>query len=833
MMRSLMDDLRYSLRTLGNSPVFTTIALLTLALGIGANTTVFSLTYAVMLRALPVEHPDRLVLLTYDTRDRAGKKRSSGLSQPLIEDLERKQSVFSGIMTWRGTALTLTENGDSRLIQGAVASGDTFEVLGIRPYLGRGITPADDHEGGGPNGWAAVLGYRYWQTHFHADPQMLGRSITVEGIAATVVGIGPPNFESAENGSRADIILPLEFDRILMGKPQVGMMMYLVLGRLKPGVTLGQVRAQVAGLSPTIIAENDAQFLLRRGFFAGGIISAATGEFGRFSAASDLRDPLLILEALVGAVLLICCCNIAGLLGARMAARRHELAVRSALGASRRRLLRQLVVESLVLCGLGALLALLLTDWSAPLLLRALLPKASNIAGPNYVSLNLSPDWRLVLFACVVAFASALLVALLPGFRATRVDVARDLSAGSRQLAGGRSRGDGWIVSGQVAFASLLIVAAGLFASTVYHLLSVNPGFQTSGVLLVPTDIHRIATTPKAAASLYERMLDRLRDSPGIEAASSEEIPMLGDWTASAHYASLLPDGTVREDKDLYFNSVGAAYFSTTGTRVLAGRDVTDHDRDGKHMVCALNRSAAQFFFPQGNAVGSSVHDYSENKLGIPCEIVAIVEDTKFTSLKQAPPRVIYVTLMEAPDFGVDVGRIYLVLRTNNPDSAAAAARQVLRELAPGAPQLAPITMDEQLLDSIGRERAMAILAASFAALALLLTALGLYGTLSYQVNGRAREIAIRMAVGADAGDVVRMVVRRAMVLTLVGLVAGLGAAAFAGPLVKSMLFGVRPLNPQVLAGAAVLLIAIAAVASLMPARRATKVDPMLALRAE
>jgi predicted permease len=352
-------------------------------------------------------------------------------------------------------------------------------------------------------------------------------------------------------------------------------------------------------------------------------------------------------------------------------------------------------------------------------------------------------------------------------------------------------------------------------------------------VLLVPTDLHRIATKPEQAASLYERMLERLRVMPGIDAASVEEMPMLGGWTASTHYASVLPNGAVREDQDLYFNNVGANYFTTTGTRILAGRDFTEQDRDSKHIVCALNRSAAQFFFPQGNAIGSSVRDYSENKPGSPCEIVAVVEDTKFTSLKQAPPHVIYVTFMEAPGFGIDVGRFYLVLRTNNPASAAASARQVLRELAPGAPQLVPVTMDEQLLDSIGRERAMAMLAGSFAALALLLTALGLYGTLSYQVNRRTREIAIRMAVGAEAGDVVRMVVRRAMLLTIIGLIAGLCAAGLAAPLVKSMLFGVRPLNPIALIAAAVLLIAIAAVASFWPARRATKVDPMLALRAE
>lgn len=826
-MHSLIDDLRYGLRTLRNSPGFTVVALLTLALGIGANTTVFSLTYAVMLRALPVQQPDRLVLISYDN-----KGRDLGISEPLFDDLQRQQTFFSGLFLWHDTALTLTENGDSRMIQGALLSGSAFDVLGVKPYLGRGITPADDQKGGGPNGWTAVLSYAFWQAHFHSDPQVLGRSLTLEGVPFTIIGIMPAHFESVVVGSPPDVILPQRFDRILMGEPSSGSMFYVAMARLKAGATLRQASAQVEALSPAIIAENDSMFILRRGFFAGGKLTATDGKYGR-RAGNSLQEPLLVLQGLVGVVLLICCANIAGLLGARMAARRHELAVRSALGASRTRLLRQLGVEALLLCAAGAGASILLAEWSAPLLLRALLPKASNLPGADFFTLNLAPDWRVILFTSAVALFSSLLIALLPALRSTRIDAARDLSSGARQISGGRARLEGWIVSGQVAFASLLIVAAALFSSTVFHLLSIDPGFQTQGVLLIPTDIHRVAPKADQAAVLYDRMLERLRTMPGIEAASAEQIPMLGNWTASTHYASVMPGGSIREAKDLYFNSVGADYFAATGTRILAGRDFQVSDRSNKHLVCALNRSAATFFFPGGSAVGSSVRDYSQNKLGTPCEIVSVVEDTKFTSLKLAAPQVIYLPFMEAPEFGFQEGQLYLVLRTDNPSAAAAAARQILREVAPGTPMLAPIAMDEQLLDSIGRERAMATLAIAFASLALLLTALGLYGTLSYQVNRRVREIAIRMAIGADAADVVRMVVRRALLLTACGLIAGLVGAAFAAPLVKAMLFGVRPVNPVTFVAAGGSLIAIAAAASFIPARRATQVDPMLALRQE
>ncbi|MBV8207992.1 MAG: ABC transporter permease, partial [Acidobacteria bacterium] len=747
-MRWLRDDIRYGLRMLRNSPGFTVVALLTLALGIGANTTVFTLTYAVMLRALPVQQPERLVLLTYDN-----KARHTGLSEPLIDDLQRRQSVFSGMLLWRDAALSLSENGDTRLIQGALISGNAFDVLGIRPNLGREISPADDEEGGGPNGWTAVLSYSFWQAHFHGDPEVLGRSIALEGRPFTIVGVAPPHFQSVVVGSPADVFIPQRFDRILLGQPQAGMMMYTVLARLKQGATLQQARAQADALSSAIIEENDPMFLLRRGFFAGGHIAATEGKYGR-SAGGSLKQPLLVLEGLVGVVMLICCANIAGLLGARMASRRHELAVRSALGASRSRLLRQLGIEAVLLAGAGALFSILLAQWSAPLLLRALLPKASNLAGADYFALELAPGRPVLLFTSAVALLSAALISFLPGLRATRVDVTRDLSAGSRQMAPGHGRMGGWIVAGQVAFSTLLIVAAGLFASTVVHLLRVDPGFQTRGVLLVPTDIHRIASTPEQSAALYGRMLQRLRAMPGIESASVESIPMLSDWTASAHFASVQRDGTLREAKDLYFNNVGADYFRATGTQVLAGRDFRDTDNSDKHWVCALNRSAANFFFPGSNALGSVIRDFSENKPATPCEIVAVVADTRYTSLKDAVPHVVYLTVMEAPGFGVDVGHLYVILHTSNASIAAASARQVMRELAPGSPMLAPISMDDQLLDSIGRERALATLSVAFASLALLLTAVGLYGTLSYQVNRRTREIAIRMAIGANSAEV-------------------------------------------------------------------------------
>jgi predicted permease len=435
-----------------------------------------------------------------------------------------------------------------------------------------------------------------------------------------------------------------------------------------------------------------------------------------------------------------------------------------------------------------------------------------------------------LLFACGVALVSALLVALVPALRSTHLDVARDLSAGARQHSAGTARFEAWIVSGQVGFASLLLVAAGLFAGTVYRLLRVDPGFSTQGVLMMPTDMHLRPEKGEQLNAFYERLLERLRNSPGVESASAATMPMLGGWSASAYYASVLPDGTVRADNSLFFNSVGSNYFTTTGTRILAGRDFTLFDRDIHHRTCILNRSAAEYFFPQGNAVGASVRDYSQRRLGDPCQIVGVVEDIKFTSLRADMPRTIYWTFMEDARPG-QRDSLFVVVRTENPNAASTSMRQIMGEMAPQSPLLEPIAMDEQLRESIGRERAMATLAAAFGALALLLTAVGLYGTLSYQVSRRTREIAIRMAVGADQARVLRMIIRRAVLLTAAGLVAGTAASLLSMRFIRSLLFGVKPTDPAPLAFAAAVLVVIAMVAGYLPARRAAKVDPMEALR--
>ena len=821
-MDTIAQDVRYGLRMLLRTPGFTIVAVLTLALGIGANTAVFSLTYAVMLRSLPVQEPDRLALITFSKPGR-----QYGLSVPIVDDVNRRQHVFDGMLMWHNEQLILNDNGRVRPVHGAFASGNAFDVLGVRAYRGRTLTPSDDHDGGGAQGWVAVVSYPFWKAQLHGDPQVLGRKLQIENTAFTIIGVAPPHFDGVETGERADIIVPLAFYNVLNGKPQPTWMTFSVLARLKPGVSLQQARADVETFAPAIVKNNDLNYLLTRGFWAGCTITVSEGRLGRSTLRANLQEPLYVLEALVGLVLLIGCANVAGLLSARMVARRHELAVRSALGASRGRLLRQLAIETLLLCAAGCGLAIIAAEWATPFLLSALLGRTTPDA-----NIDVRPDAAVLAFTCAVALLSALLVALFPALRSARVDVVRDLSAGARQHSGGNTKFEAWIVSGQVAFASLLLVAAGLFAGTVYRLLRVDPGFQTQGVLMMPTDLH---LRPEKGAQLnefYERILDRLRNMPGVENASAASMPMLGGWSASAYYASVLPNGAIKADNALYFNSVGANYFATIGSRILAGRDFSSFDRDLHHRTCMLNRSAAEYFFPQGNAVGSSVLNYSQRTLGDPCEIIGVVEDMKFTSLRAEKPRTIYWTFMEDARPG-QRDSMYLLVRSNKPTAAAASMQQVMSEMAPQTPLMEPVSMDEQLRDSIGRERAMATLAAAFGALALLLTAVGLYGTLSYQVSRRTREIAIRIAVGADAGRVLRLFVQRALMLTAAGLATGIGASLLSARFMRALLYGIQPNDPAPLVIACVVLLLVALSASYLPARRATRVEPMEALRYE
>jgi predicted permease len=833
---SLLLDLRFAVRMLRKSPVFTFIAVITLTLGIGANTAIFTLTHAILLKDLPVADPDKLVVVTY-----GDGALSLGLSYPMYDELRRQQSVFSSMFAWSGGNFHITRGSVIEKSDVAFVSGDTFPTLGLNPAAGRLLSPADDLPGAASP--LAVLSYAYWFKVFNGSPQALGSTIMVDRTAVTIVGVLPANFQSIIAGDRPDILVPYELEPVVRAghsqRTGAAILVATAMGRRKPGVSFAQARADIERLAPGIIQKIDTKNLLRgMPMFKNMRITALPGRTGRSWYRLAYERPLLVLQGLVGVILLICCANLAGLLAARASSRRREFAVRGALGAARFRLVRQLLVEAGMLAAIGAGLGLLVAQWGSRLLASTMLKNAQS-------TFDLRPNLGVLLFTTAVSAGVALLAGLPSGLRSTRVDLVTDMKEGALHSRPA-SFLDRWLVAGQVALAAILLVAAGLFAGTVHRLLSVDPGFSTEGVLIVPLDLTGLTISEfytyredtdklQKQIALTEQMIERLPSMPGVRLASAEVMPPIAGYSSSASYQSRLPDGSVQK-ATAWFNNVGPGYFAAAGTQIYQGRDFLPSDNDPKNPVVALNRSAARLFFPNGNALGSELRtdtdamsSWSSAEHGTRYRVVAVVQDQLFSNLRTAAPAIVYEPFMQLKA----VPHIFLVIRTSDPAVAAQSARKVLRDLAPAAPWQEPITMREQIRHSIGRERAVAMLAIFFAALALLLTGIGVYGLLSYDVIQRTREIGIRLALGARQSSVLGAVLRQAAALTITGLAAGLALSIALGRFVSSLLFGVQPLDFASYVLAAGSLAALALLASFLPARRATRVDPMIALRYE
>jgi len=820
-MDTLLQDVRYGLRLLAKSPAFTCIAVITLALGIGANTAIFTLTHALLLRSLPVPEPDRLMHITFS---KSGVH--NGLSGPLFDSIKRHQQAFDGMLAWSTHQFEWTDGDEVRKLRGAFASGDTFPTLRIQPAIGRLLNDVDDHAGGGPNGWAAVISYGLWRDRFHGDAGVLGHTLRLEQTPVTIVGVMPKEFEGIEVGAQPQIILPLHFEVQIRGKaaylPQEGFLWLQVMGRLKPGMTQSQALAEMQRIEPHVLAEADKTHILSR-FFSGMRPAVSSGRNGLAWVRKEYGQPLLLIQILVGLILLICCTNLGTLLSARASARRHEMAVRSALGAHRSRVIRQLLVENALLSAAGAGLGLLFAQPASQRLLSSLLKRET-------IQLDLSPDWTVLLFTTAVAALTVLLSGMLPALRATRVNVVTDLKESASSVHGDRASRERWLLPLQIGLSMVLLIGAGLFSTTLYRLLSTPLGFSTRGVVIVPTDFEKIKVSDNEKAALYQRILERLSTEPAIESASAESIPMLREWRSSIRVSALSSNARSSDIQTLFYNHVGANYFSTVETPVLIGADFSSIDRCHEHLVCILNQSAANTLFPQQNPISKVVRVEGDKPTNF--EVIGVVEDTKYTTLRAPVPSTFYVTFLESPETA-NLSSLYLVLRTRNNTAAIAAARQVLRELAPGAPQLKAATMKEEVRISVGREIVIATLSTFFAGLALLLTAIGLYGLLAYSVNCRTSEIGLRMALGAERSDVVSMIMREAFFLVILGLIGGAALALPATRYISSLLYGIKEHDAAVYVAAAALMLLVALIAAWLPAKRAADTDPMVALRYE
>ncbi len=827
-MGSLIQDVRFGLRMLAKNPGFTVVVVITLALGIGATTAIFSLTYAVILKSLPVPNPGELVRYTF----REEGELDLSLSGPAYDALRKHEAVNRDILAWSGADLAVRENGSVTRVGGALMTGNGFRVLELRPYLGRVFGDSDDVSGGGPNGYQALLRYEYWKQHFQRDRAIIGRSLNINGRPVTIIGVLPAEFEGLIAGQRADVVLPLAFEEVINApNPQrhaAGNFWLTVIGRLKPGESLKTAEANLQATDAAVREEADPSHQFLRGFFAAFQIGVESGRSGRSFLKVTYSRPLLVLEILVGLLLLLCCANTALLVLARVSGRFREFAVRSALGAARGRLLQQVLTEVGLLAASG-LAAGIWLGWASAQSLVAMLA-----AVDEPPSLDVRPRVAILAFAAVITLVSALAAGLWPALRGSGVDPALDLKRGEA-LSSSKHLGTS-IVPAQVAVSVAMLVSASLLGATFLHLLLEDSGFRTNGVVMADVDLSAAKPSRKQAARNALQLVEALENTPGVQGATLLSAPPLHNGWAAAHYFSLGMHGEVHSDMQTWPESVSPGYFATMGTRILEGRGLTRADQNGTN-VCVLSASAAAYFFPSEDALGRFVYsggaDPSKDGRDLDprnaCGVVGVAEDARFLSLREPPPRMLY-RLAAGDGWGT---RISLAVRSSSTGIGAAALRNAVRRVVPAAVAPTVFTFNDLVEAHLRQERVLTTLSLSFAGIGLLLTAVGLYGVLVRSVTLRTKEIGLRLALGARPGDALGLVIRQALRLVLSGIGIGLLVALGVARLLRSLLFGVRPDSPLMLAAAAALLIVVGLVASYIPARRATKVDPMVALRYE
>ncbi len=835
----LTADVRYALRLLRRSPAFTVVALLSLGLGIGANAAIFSLIDMVLVKSLPVEDPQRLFFI-----DNSGGKSggSSGPPYPCYEQLRDYNRHLSGISAFDENRFKVTIDGTPELITGQYASGSYFDVLGIRAAHGRLLTPRDDSEfgRGGPDGGVAVISYALWQRRFALDSGVLGKQIQVGTNWVTIVGVTEQGFHGLQVGSPIDVTIPMMLaGRILRSRQ---LWWFSVVGRIKPDASVQQARADLEGLWDAYMRDIGKP-PDKRGYFSG--IALVPAARGLEALRRQLSEPLLIAMAIVGVVLLIGCANIANLLLARASARRSEMSVRLAIGANRGRLMRQLITEGTVLASFGAIAGLLVGRWGISLLMGLV------YGDGGYFQLDPEFDTRVLAFTAAVTLVTATLFSLAPAFHATRIDAAKPIartasSTGARGVLGRA------LVVLQVTLSITLLCGAALFVRTLQNLNDVTSGFRREGVLTAQIEAtipdrtggvgfggNALASTPRTPAdtkaeharlgAMWEEFAARAGGLPSVTSAAVATMSPLTGRDRGIHVAI---NGTPRpeQDRDIHINQVTAGYFETMGIRVLTGRGFTPRDRASSLRVAILNDTAARAYFGAGNPIGRKV-DFSGQRVEDEYEIVGVVSDTRYVNLRTADERMVYVPIEQSID--PITNAMVAVRGPGDVTTLAPSIRKAATEIIPGAFMTRIATLDERIKASLVPERLLSILATFFGGLALALACLGLYGVMAYGVIQRTREIAIRMAIGAERQSVVWLVVRETLALVAIGLSLGTGVALMTGRYIQGQLFGIAPGDPLAISSAILLLMAVATAAGYVPARRATRVDPVAALRYE
>jgi predicted permease len=847
-MASLWKDIQFALRAFRKSPVFTAVALLSLALGIGANTAIFTLLDQVLLRLMPVKNPQELVLVSVKGIVYGSNWGDHALSYPMYRDFKANNSVFSGMFCRFPYQFSLGFNGTTELANGELVSGTYFPVLGVGAALGRTFTPDDDRVPGGHP--VAMLGYSYWQSRFAGDRSIIGKTIAVNGNNFSVIGVVQKGFNGVELGNASQVFVPVMMLPQLIPalKEQLDFnnrrsRWVNVFGRLKPGVSLPQAQGSLQAYFHSMLemevreaAFNKADAEVRARFLR-SVLDASPGAQGKTRIREMLATPLWVLMALTGGVLLIACANVASLLIARAASRQKEIAIRLAIGAGRFRIIRQLLVESLLLSMAGGILGLLLAIWTDRALLGFLPPETLAL------KLSTTPDFRILLFAMAVSLLTGMTFGLVPALQSTQPDVAPVLKDTVGGIVGGGThvRVRKALVAVQVMLSLLLLIGAGLFIRSLRNLRDMGPGFTIGNLVGFEVDPLTNGYNSDRSKLFYRQLTADLTAIPGVRSVGIATIRILAnnEWDSGVTVEGF--HAKPADQPQPYMNSVGPGYFATLGVPILAGRDFTERDtQEQQHgdkpddtvprVVIVNEKFAKRFFGSAGNAIGRHAGFGNDPGTKTDMEIIGVVKDIKYTSLRDEVPIQMFLPYLAGK---ILIGMTVYARTAMNPDRFFSVVRSRVRGLDANLPVYGLRTMDDQISNSLLIERLIASLSAVFGFLATLLAVIGLYGVMAYTVARRTREIGIRMALGAFQRDVIWMVMREVLVLVCIGIGAGLAAAIALSKLIQTQLYGITGQDPITIALAGLLLAAVACVAGYIPALRASRIDAMRALRYE
>jgi len=836
---SLVQDVRFGLRMLRKSPGFTAVAVATLALGIGANTAIFTVINALLLRSLPVQHPEQLVVVGNPSLVHSfgsGTPRTTLFSFPLYRELRDNNSVFSSLLA-SSNLKDLRINIDSGLenISGRLVTENYFQALGVNALLGRTFT-ADEGQTAGSDP-VMVISYGYWQRRFSADPAVLGRKVRLNNYPFTIIGVAPPGFSGEVVGDRADVWAPMMMQPQLMPSrgflDDVNVFSLLLIGRLEPGVTIEQARTNVnAVVEQALTARLDARLsaddrdAVRKMKFA---VPVSAGGRGLSRLRGEFATPLLLLMAMVLLVLVVACVNVTNLTLARSATRQREIAVRFAMGANTGRVIRQLLTESLLLASLGGMLGLLLAHWGSALLVGLV---NANRGASSPLSLGL--DWRVLGFTGLVCVACGSLCGLAPALRVLQVKLERSLKEGARDFgpsAKGRLR---YILAGsQIALGVLVLMTASLLVRSLRNLEEFDLGYSRDQLLLVPVDLYSSGYHGPAKYQTAQELLQTFSTLPGVRGVSASSN---GLFNGNESSDTVRVDGSVavREgDNVTADDEVGPNYFSTIGAPIMLGREISPQDFSSAARVAVVNESFAQFYLPGRNPIGRMVHIQDSSRPDQPpYQIIGVCHDVHDHDVREAVPRRMYAPLTSA-DFD-EWGTIVVEIRAvGNPEMLVNSVRAAIRTVNPNLVFGHIETGGALVTDTLSSQVVVAKLSTFFGGLVLLLVCVGLYGSMAYNVAARTKEIGLRMALGAPRSDLVWMVTHETCLVLLLGVAIGIPVGITVTALFKTMLFGVGKSDPLSIAAAILALVLICLTAAMVPVRRATQVDPMVALRYE